>query len=119
MRSRPPTRTRPCSQLTLRSRARRERGCGRTAEEATRELRRWCRRRVGAGAGLRAALGVESLSSREREIADLVARGLTNREIAARLFLSEKTVESHLSKAFGKLGVTSRAALAAQVSVRL
>lgn len=56
------------------------------------------------------------LTAREREIAALVADGLTNRQIAARLFVSEKTVESHLSKAFGKLGVNSRAALAAQVA---
>jgi DNA-binding NarL/FixJ family response regulator len=51
-----------------------------------------------------------------REIAEFVAQGLTNRQIAARLFLSEKTVESHLSKSFTKLGVASRAALAAVVA---
>ncbi len=92
------------------------RGARRTADTATRELRR-LGRRVGTG-GTRAASrhGVEALSTREREIAVLVARGMTNREIAGRLFLSEKTVESHLSKAFGKVGVSSRAALAAQVS---
>jgi DNA-binding CsgD family transcriptional regulator len=92
------------------------RGSRRTAAEATRELRR-LGRRIGVG-GPRSSsrLGVDALSTREREIADLVARGLTNREIAARLFLSEKTIESHLSKAFGKLGVSSRAALAAQVT---
>jgi DNA-binding CsgD family transcriptional regulator len=59
---------------------------------------------------------VASLSGREREVADLVARGLTNRQIAAQLFLSEKTIEAHLSRAFAKLGVSGRAALAAAVS---
>jgi DNA-binding NarL/FixJ family response regulator len=56
------------------------------------------------------------LISREREIADLVADGRTNREIADRLFLSEKTIETHLSRVFDKLGVRSRAAVAAKVS---
>ena len=63
------------------------------------------RRRATGGPGL------ASLSGREREIADLVARGRTNREIAAELFLSEKTIESHLSKVFAKLGVSGRVAV--------
>ena len=44
-------------------------------------------------------------------MADLVTDGLTNREIAARLFLSDKTVETHLSAVFRKLGVRGRAAI--------
>ena len=87
-----------------------------TREEAVRELRRRGRRLGRGGARASGPDGVDALSPREREIADLVGQGRTNREIAARLFLSEKTVESHLSKAFTKLGVGSRAALAAQVA---
>ena len=45
----------------------------------------------------------------------MVATGRTNREIAEELMLSVKTVETHLGRAFGKLGVQTRAALAAQV----
>ena len=56
--------------------------------------------------------GLDALSGREREIADLVAAGRTNREIGGELFLSEKTVEGHLTRIFGKLGVTSRAEVA-------
>ena len=59
---------------------------------------------------------VDALSGREREVAELVALGHSNREIAAELFLSEKTVEGHLTNVFGKLGVTSRAAAAAAVA---
>ncbi len=91
-------------------------GAGRTRDQAVRELRRLGRRVGRGGARAPGHEGVASLSPREREVADLVAQGRTNREIAARLFLSEKTVESHLSKTFTKLGVTSRAAVAAQVA---
>ena len=55
------------------------------------------------------------LSPRELEIAERVALGRTNREIAAQLFLSEKTVEGHLASVFGKLGVSSRAEVAEAV----
>jgi DNA-binding NarL/FixJ family response regulator len=59
-----------------------------------------------------AAEGLASLSSREREIAELVTDRRTNKEIAAQLFLSEKTVESHLRNVFAKLGVRSRVQVA-------
>jgi DNA-binding NarL/FixJ family response regulator len=41
---------------------------------------------------------------------------MSNREIAARLYLSEKTIETHLARAFGKLGVSRRAALASRIA---
>jgi len=49
-----------------------------------------------------------SLSTRERQILAMVVIGLTNQEIAARMFLAESTVKSHLSSAYNKLGVRSR-----------
>ena len=48
------------------------------------------------------------LSPRETEVLGLVAEGLPNREIAGRLFISERTVRYHLSSAFGKLGAHNR-----------
>jgi DNA-binding CsgD family transcriptional regulator len=53
------------------------------------------------------------LTRAERRVAELVARGLTNREIAELLFLSSRTVEAHLSHVFRKLDLSSRAKLAA------
>ena len=92
-------------------------GCGavRLRDEAARELRRRGRK---SGARRRRAPGGEglaSLSGREREVAELVALGRTNKEIAGELFLSEKTVESHMTRLFGKLGVRSRAEVAEAV----
>src|SRR5579864_2943092 len=54
-----------------------------------------------------------ALSRREREVAALVADGLTNREIAGRLFISERTVDGHLEHIREKLAVKSRAQVAA------
>ena len=66
------------------------------------------------GRGRRAAgavLGVAALTPREREVAQLVAMRLPVREVAERLFLSPRTVESHLAGAYNKLGVHSKADL--------
>ncbi len=49
-----------------------------------------------------------SLTTREREITTMAGRGMSNRTIAARLHLSVRTVENHMSRALGKLGVTTR-----------
>ncbi|MEO7201988.1 MAG: helix-turn-helix transcriptional regulator, partial [Candidatus Tumulicola sp.] len=57
----------------------------------------------------------DSLSPRQRQIAELVAEGVTNRVIAQRLNISEHTVEHHLSSIFARLGLRSRSALAARV----
>ena len=54
-----------------------------------------------------------ALTRREEEVAYLVARGLTNRHIAQELYLSERTIENHVSKILRKLGLASRAEIAA------
>jgi DNA-binding CsgD family transcriptional regulator len=54
----------------------------------------------------------QGLTAAERRVAALVAEGRTNREVAAALFLGERTVETHLSHVYAKLGVRSRAELA-------
>ena len=52
--------------------------------------------------------GVDSLTPSERRVAELAATGSTNREIAQALFVTEKTVETHLGRAFRKLDISSR-----------
>jgi DNA-binding NarL/FixJ family response regulator len=59
------------------------------------------------------AAGVGPLSQREFEVLQLVAAGTTNREAAAKLFITEATVKSHLLNIYGKLGVSDRAAAVA------
>lgn len=59
-----------------------------------------------------------ALSERERAVLELIGEGLTNRQIAKQLYLSEKTVKNHISRLLGKLGVERRvqaAVIAAQV----
>jgi DNA-binding NarL/FixJ family response regulator len=62
---------------------------------------------------LRGAATPLPFTEREREIAMLVAAGLTNQAIATRLTVSVRTVEGHIYRACGKVGVNDRAALAA------
>jgi DNA-binding CsgD family transcriptional regulator len=57
-------------------------------------------------------VGVRALTWRERQVAELVSEGLTNRAIARRLSITEKTVEAHLSKVFSKLGAPNRVSVA-------
>jgi len=68
--------------------------------------------RRGRGARKRPPTGWDGLTPTERQVVLLVAEGLSNPEIAGRLFVSRATVKTHLAHAFAKLGVTSRAQLA-------
>jgi DNA-binding NarL/FixJ family response regulator len=67
---------------------------------------------TGATARPRRLLASEPLTSQETRVALLVARGLSNREVAAALFLSPKTIEHHLASVFRKRGFRSRTELA-------
>ena len=58
-----------------------------------------------------------TLSRREREVAVLIASGLTNREIAEQLFLSERTVEGHVARILTKLDFRTRTQIATWVSL--
>ncbi|MFC7025453.1 LuxR C-terminal-related transcriptional regulator, partial [Promicromonospora thailandica] len=59
-------------------------------------------------AGAPSAAGADALTARERQVLDLVAEGLTNGQIAERLFISAKTVSVHVSAILRKLGVATR-----------
>ncbi|MFJ3903956.1 AAA family ATPase [Streptomyces sp. NPDC090025] len=77
------------------------------ADRAHKELRACGGSVRGAGAGGRGS----ALTPQQREIAHLAAAGLTNKQIGERLFLSPRTVSTHLHAVFPKLGISSRAAL--------
>ena len=75
-------------------------------------------RALYGGMGLnRPRSGWDSLTETERRVVDLVAQGLTNPQIAGRMFVSAQTVKTHMKNVFRKLGVSTRSELAAQ-SVR-
>jgi DNA-binding NarL/FixJ family response regulator/tetratricopeptide (TPR) repeat protein len=75
-------------------------------ERARRELRA-----SGERARVRDPSKIDQLTAQELQVAQFVATGMTNKEIAAQLFLSPRTIDSHLRKIFTKLGISSRAEL--------
>jgi DNA-binding CsgD family transcriptional regulator len=80
------------------------------AEQARAELRAAGERTLSA-----APAALSTLSAQELQIANLAAQGLSNKEIGQRLYLSPRTVGSHLYRIFPKLGITSRAQLASRL----
>ena len=58
-----------------------------------------------------AVTGPDSLTPTERRVAELAASGLTNRQVAEALFVTVKTVETHLARVYQKLGIGTRAEL--------
>ncbi|MHA6779779.1 helix-turn-helix transcriptional regulator [Pseudonocardia saturnea] len=73
---------------------------------------------VGTATRLHERLDDDPLTPREREVAVLVAQGLTNREIAGRLYLSERTAQNHVQHILTKLGLPNRAQVAVWVTAR-
>jgi DNA-binding CsgD family transcriptional regulator len=86
-------------------------GAASLAEQTRRELLA-----TGARPRRTALTGPDALTSTERQAADLAAGGLSNRQIAQHLFISQATVETHLRHTFRKLGITARADLPAQLA---
>jgi predicted ATPase/class 3 adenylate cyclase/DNA-binding CsgD family transcriptional regulator len=87
-------------------------GAALSTEEAIAYARR------GRGERKRPASGWESLTPAELDVVRLVCEGLANKEIAARLFVSPKTVQAHLTHVYTKLGLSSRVQLAQEAARR-
>jgi DNA-binding CsgD family transcriptional regulator len=101
----------------VRRRARKKRAARESIEAALREFEQlgaatWIEKARAELGGIGGRIRSEGLTAAERRVAVLVAEGRTNREVAAALFLGERTVETHLSHVYAKLGVRSRAELA-------
>ncbi len=101
-------------QLELAERDLSKAGAKRERNEAARLLRSLGRRAPTISDNT-SPVGVGSFSAREREVAELVAADRTNRQIGKALFISEKTVERHLSRIFEKLQVKSRVSVAREM----
>jgi DNA-binding CsgD family transcriptional regulator len=86
-------------------------GCAPWSEQARRELRA-----SGERSRRRVPEARDQLTAQELQIAQLAAEGLSNREIGQQLFLSHRTVSTHLYRVFPKLGITSRAELSAALA---
>ena len=86
-------------------------GAALLSEQARRELLA-----TGARPRRTALTGPDALTSTERQVAKLAAGGLSNRQIAQHLFITQATVETHLRHAFRKLGVSARSELAAHLA---
>ncbi len=91
----------------------RRQGNERAAAAADRRLARLVERSEACTPALLRGRGIEPLTAREREVALLAAGGTSSKEIAATLFLSARTVDTHLARAYRKLGITGREQLAA------
>jgi DNA-binding CsgD family transcriptional regulator/tetratricopeptide (TPR) repeat protein len=93
-------------------------GAVRYAARVDARLRELGVKRGRRGSRGRPRAGWESLTATELRVIALVARGLTNADVASRLYVSRHTVESHLSHVFSKLGLASRVELAGQAALR-
>jgi DNA-binding CsgD family transcriptional regulator len=85
-------------------------GCALTPDEAIGYARR------GRGERKRLTSGWASLTPSERDVVRLLSEGLSNKEIATRLFISPRTVQSHLTHVYAKLGLSSRVQLAQEAA---
>jgi DNA-binding CsgD family transcriptional regulator/tetratricopeptide (TPR) repeat protein len=88
-------------------------GCAAWGDQARRELRA-----AGESSGRRDLAARDQLTAQELQIALLAAQGLSNRDIARQLYLSHRTISTHLYRIFPKLGITSRGELRSALSAR-
>jgi DNA-binding CsgD family transcriptional regulator len=88
-------------------------GCAAWGDQARRELRA-----SGESSSRRGLAARDQLTAQELQIAQLAAQGLSNRDIAQRLYLSHRTISTHLYRIFPKLGITSRGELRSALEAR-